>query len=152
MPTTRRKRTIAASQQELWDVVCDPHHLPRWWPRVTRVEDVTVTGTSDADAFTEVLGTRKGRGVRADFRVVESDAPRVRRWAQELEGSPFERMLISAETEVHLRAVDGDRSEVTLVLRQSVQGFFNRFGGFMFRRAAGATLDQALDGLERIVG
>ena len=40
MPTARRSRTIAAPAQELWDVIRDPHHLPRWWPRVTRVEDV----------------------------------------------------------------------------------------------------------------
>jgi uncharacterized protein YndB with AHSA1/START domain len=146
MPTTRRSRTIASAPEEVWAVVADPHHLPRWWPRVARVEDV------EGDAFTEVLATRKGRGVRADFRVVESDAPRRRCWAQELAGTPFERMFSAAETEVRLDPAGGAGTRVTLELRQSVHGFFNRFGGFMFRRAARATLEEALDALERIVG
>jgi len=37
-------------------------------------------------------------------------------------------------------------------LRQTLSGFFPRFGGFMVRRAAQATIDEALDGLERISG
>ncbi len=45
----------------------DPHHLPRWWPRVTRVEDV------EDGAFTEVMRTRKGKFVRADFNLVRAD-------------------------------------------------------------------------------
>ena len=43
-----------APAEDLWEVVRDPHHLPRWWPRVQRVEDV------DGDAFTEVRITAKG--------------------------------------------------------------------------------------------
>ena len=65
MPTARRSRTIAAPVEELWEVICDPHHLPRWWPRVKRVEDV------DGDAFTEVMTTAKGKVVRADFHLVQ---------------------------------------------------------------------------------
>ncbi len=41
-------------------------------------------------------------------------------------------------------------TEVTLELRQVLTGFFPRFGGHMVKRAAAATLDEALDGLERI--
>ncbi|MGH2855564.1 MAG: SRPBCC family protein, partial [Solirubrobacteraceae bacterium] len=40
MPTTQRTRTIAAPAGEVWELVSDPHHLPRWWPRVARVEGV----------------------------------------------------------------------------------------------------------------
>jgi len=54
MPTARRARTIAAPAQELWETIRDPHHLPRWWPRVSRVEDVA------DDQFTEVLSTSGG--------------------------------------------------------------------------------------------
>jgi uncharacterized protein YndB with AHSA1/START domain len=64
VPTARRSRTIAASVEEVWDVIRDPHHLPRWWPRVNRVEDV------DGGAFTEVMTTAKGNVVRADFQLV----------------------------------------------------------------------------------
>ena len=125
----------------------DPHHLPRWWPRVTRVEDV------DEFSFTEVFATKKGRPVRADFRVVESDAPRRRLWVQELEGTPFARFLKSAETEVRLDPAPGDdATEVTLEQRESPQGFFTHFGTFLMRRAARARLDAALDGLTQILG
>jgi uncharacterized protein YndB with AHSA1/START domain len=160
VPTARCTRTIAASADELWQVIRDPHHLPRWWPRVTRVEDV------EGDAFTEVMRTAKGRLVRADFNVVQADErERALRWSQRLEGTPFGRLLSSAETEVRLTpvasgaagspAADGappPATEVTIELRQSLTGFFPRFGGFMVRRAAAATLEQALDGLERISG
>src|ERR1700736_4640683 len=77
VPTARRTRTIDAPLQELWEVVRDPHHLPRWWPRVNRVEGV------EGDAFTEVMTTAKGRVVRADFNVVLADrAAGTLRWAQ----------------------------------------------------------------------
>ena len=122
----------------------DPHHLPRWWPRVTRVEAV------EGGAFTEVLKSAKGKLVRADFTLVEVDeAQRRLIWSQELEGSPFERLLASAETEVRLVSREQD-TDVTLELRQSLTGFFPRFGGYMVRRAAAATLDEALDGLQQI--
>ena len=48
MPSTRRSRTIAAPLQLLWEVVEDPHHLPRWWPRVERIEDVDGDAAYDA--------------------------------------------------------------------------------------------------------
>ena len=41
---------------------------------------------------------------------------------------------------------------MTIELRQSLNGVFPRLGGRMVRRAASATLEEALDGLERISG
>jgi uncharacterized protein YndB with AHSA1/START domain len=150
MPTTRRTRTIAASAEDLWQTINDPHHLPRWWPRVSRVEDVI------DDEFTEVLSTKSGKFVRADFRLAESDGNGRRlRWEQRLEGSPFARLLKSAETEVWLESVAseaGDATTVTIELRQALNGFFPRFGGYMVRKAAASTIEEALDGLERIGG
>ncbi|HMH46840.1 MAG TPA: SRPBCC family protein [Solirubrobacteraceae bacterium] len=146
MPTARRTRIIAASAEELWEVICDPHHLPRWWPRVNRVEDV------EDGAFTEVMKTAKGKLVRADFRLVRSDErAHSLAWQQQLEGTPFARLLSSAETRVSLEPV-AEGTSVTIELRQRLSGFFPRFGGFMVRRAAAATLDEALSGLERISG
>jgi len=148
LPTVRRTRTIAAPAQELWETIRDPHHLPRWWPRVSRVEDVT------ENAFTEVLNTAGGKAVRADFTLVESDeAARRLCWEQRLEGSPFARLLKAAETEVWLEQAGGEAelgTSVTIELRQALNGFFARFGGYMVRKAAASTLEQALDGLERI--
>src|SRR3954447_15809042 len=131
MPTPRRSRTIGATPEQVWRTVCDPHHLPRWWPRVQRVEAV------DAERFTEVLVTDKGRSLRADFRVLESRAPEVRRWAQEVEGSPFERLLRSAETDVRL-APDGGGgggTVVTVEVRQRLRGI-GALGSLVARRAA----------------
>ena len=156
MPTAQRSRTIAAPVEELWELLCDPHHLPRWWPRVSRVEDV------EGGAFTEVMRTSKGKVVRADFELVEADErERSLRWRQLVQGTPFGRVLESAETEVRLVAVPpgagagtagGAATEVTIELRQTLTGFLPRFGGYMVRRAAAATIEEALDGLERISG
>jgi uncharacterized protein YndB with AHSA1/START domain len=147
VPTARRSRTIAVPTQELWELVADPHHLPRWWPRVSRVEDVS------EQAFTEVLMTQKGKTVRADFQFVECDERSgVLRWAQQLQGTPFAGLLSSADTAVSLKDAGDSTTTVTIELIQSLNGFFSRFGSYMVKRAAAATLDEALDGLERIVG
>jgi|ERR1039458_745560 uncharacterized protein YndB with AHSA1/START domain len=150
MPNASASRTIAAPALQLWEVISDPHHLPRWWPRVTRVEDV------EDGAFTEVMKTRKGKLVRADFQLIESDEnAHLIRWEQRVQGTPFARVLKSAETELRLQpgsAQATETTEVTIELRQALNGFFPRFGGYMVRRAARATLDEALDGLERIGG
>lgn len=148
MPTAQRTRTIAASPRELWEVLVDPHHLPRWWPRVNRVEAV------EADAFTEVLISDKGKTVRADFKLLDTVESQRVVWAQRIENTPFARVLKSAETEISIVEAGGESpaSTVTIELRQSLQGFLPRLGGRFVRRAANSTIDEALDGLERIVG
>ncbi len=162
MPTARRSRTIAAPAQQLWELMRDPHHLPRWWPRVTRVEDVTLTGTGEVDAFTEVMKTRKGKLVRADFNVVCDEAERTLTWIQRIEGTPFASVLESAETQLRLAPLDTAGTEVTIELRQQLvassarhNSFLRlapRFGGRLVRRAATATIEEALNGLERVSG
>ncbi len=147
MLTVSTSRVIGAQPQDLWELVSDPHHLPRWWPRVTRVEDV------EDGTFTEVLKTAKGKVVRADFRLLAADeGERLLRWSQLIEGTPFARVLKSSETELRLGGQTSVGTEVTIELRQSPRGLFPRFGGRMIRRAARATLEEALEGLERIVG
>lgn len=155
MPTVTRSRTIAAPAQSLWEIISDPYHLPRWWPRVIRVEDV------EGDGFTEVMRTQQGKSVRADFDVVRR-APEqgVLAWDQRIPGSPFARVLKSARTEVRLspppilaggaggggadgaHAEDGGdggsgasrssrehlTTEVTLELQQELASFSPRFG------------------------
>ena len=82
-------------------------------------------------------------------RVVASERPRRRRFAQELAGSPFERLLRSSEIEIALTdAPEG--TEVTMELSQQLRGA-SRLGGFMFRGAARRTLEEALESLERTV-
>jgi uncharacterized protein YndB with AHSA1/START domain len=144
MPSARRSRTIAASPQTIWDVLEDPHHMPRWWPGVRRMEGV------EDSRFTQVFTTKKGRPVRLDFRVLESEAPWRRSWEQELIGSPLERVLAESVTEVVLEPAD-DGTRVTIEQRQKLRGY-SRTGGFMWRRATGSRLDEALEGLELICG
>ena len=145
MPTVASTRTIAASTSEVWEVVGDPHHLPRWWPRVTRVEDVR------ADAFTEVLLSDKGKLVRADFDLLDAETGRRLVWSQQIEGTPFGRVLASAEREIEL-VERGAGTEVTIELRQTLHGVLARLGSRLVKRAADATVEQALDGLERVFG
>jgi uncharacterized protein YndB with AHSA1/START domain len=147
VPTARCTRTIASPAGEVWELVADPHHLPRWWPRVVRVEGV------ERDAFTEVLASpRAGRLVRADFRVVAADERALRLvWVQQVDGTPFARLLAAAETELSLQVV-GRATEVTIELRQALRGLLPRLGARRVRRAAQATLEEALDGLERVLG
>jgi uncharacterized protein YndB with AHSA1/START domain len=144
VPTTRRTRLVGVDPDDVWRVVSDPHHLPRWWPRVRRVESVA------DDRWTKVLGTQKGKSVRADEHLVDSEPPSRRTWTQELEESPFERMFREVTTEVVLEPEAGG-TRVTLVLHQRLRGI-NRLGGFLLRRASRGVLDEALDGLERVCG
>ncbi|MCW2990617.1 MAG: Polyketide cyclase/dehydrase [Solirubrobacterales bacterium] len=145
MPTVARSREVAATPDAVWQLVGDPYHLPRWWPRVSRVEAVA------GGRFTEVLGgTKSGRAVRADFRVDEKRKNERLRFSQELEGSPFERVLKSSETEIAL-APSGAGTRVAITTRQKLRGL-SRLGGFLVKRATRKVLDEALDGLEATVG
>jgi hypothetical protein len=148
MPTTRRSRTIAAPPQRVWELIEDPHHMPRWWPGVTRMEDV------QAERWTQVFTTKKGRPVRLDFKLLSSeqpgpdgDPPGQRRWEQELYGTPFERVLSEAITEMKVEPAE-EGSRVTVTQIQKLRGY-SRTGGFLLRRATRTRLDEALDGLEQ---
>jgi len=142
VPSARRSRTLAASPETLWELIADPHHMPRWWPGVERMEGV------EADRFTQVFKTQRGRPVRADFQVLESTPPTTRSWEQEVAGTPFERVLSSSVIEVSL-APAGEGTEVTISHQQKLRGY-SRTGGFLLRRATASKLDEALDGLARI--
>jgi uncharacterized protein YndB with AHSA1/START domain len=135
---------LAAPPEEVWRVVGDPHHLPRWWPMVERVEAV------EPDAWTSVLRNRRsGRAVRADYRVTAHEPPVRRAWAQELANTPFERLLRSYEaTATVTPAARG--TEVALEVQQRHRGTA-RLGTFMARRAARRQLDIALDGLAAVL-
>ena len=73
-------------------MLADPRTLARWWPRVERVKAVTGEG------WTTVLRSERGRALRADWRLEADEARRRRAWAQELEGTPFAKVLRRAAT------------------------------------------------------
>ena len=136
----RRSRTVAATPEAVWRVVADPRSLARWWPRVERVKSVS------GDGWTTVLRSERGRALRADWRLEVSESGR-RAWAQELEGTPFAKVLHHRRIEVRVSAA-GDGTKVELELSQRGRRMA-RFGSFMLRRAARKELDGALDGLSR---
>src|SRR4051794_4756400 len=144
MPTVVRSRTIAASQQQLWELVSDPYHLPRWWPTVQRVEDV-----SD-DAWTTVATSSRGRAVRFDWSRVYIEPPERIVWRQELAQTPFERFLRESVTGVILQAA-GDATEVELRIVRKLRGLARFGGGVQMRWAIRSELDGALDQLETVM-
>ncbi len=140
-----RERVLAVTPPAVWEVVGDPAQLVRWWPRVERVESV------DRAGFTEVYRTKRGRLVRADFRIATLETAREIRVVQQLEGTPFAQILSAASKRFALApaggGADGVRgTRVTLELDQTPVGLA-RFGRLMVRRAMRRQLDEALDAL-----
>ena len=148
MPSVARRRVIDAPVESVWSVVSDPHHLPRWWPDTIRVENVR-GGSGRRSQWTTVLETKSGRGVRADFRCTSSSARERFVFEQEVADTPFERILRSWVTEIHLDP-RGAGTEVRIESRQTLRGL-SRLGSPMMRRATARKLDEALDGLEEVV-
>lgn len=149
MPRVARRRRISARAADIWSIVSDPYHLPRWWPRTRRVENVTEGADPKGRKWTQVFETREGRGIRADYRCVSAARDERYVFEQLLEGTPFAGILQSARTEIRLQPDDGE-TEVTLSSEQRLRGL-SRLGGFMMRRATGRTLAEALSELERAI-
>ncbi|MGH2782481.1 MAG: SRPBCC family protein, partial [Thermoleophilaceae bacterium] len=141
----RRETVVPAAPEEVWRLVSDPAHLPRWWPGVTRVEEAA------PETWTTVLSPPKGgKSVRADYTRVEAEDGRRLRWRQEVEESPFERILAAAATEIALEAEDG-QTRVTIALDQTPRGWA-RFAPIQFRAAGVRQVQGALAGLEAVFG
>ncbi len=135
---------LAAPPAEVWRTVSDPDSLPRWWPGVTRVEDAS------PEAWTKVLGSPRGKAVRADFTRVEAVEGERLVWRQELEESPFERILASAVTSVALSAAE-EGTRVEVALDQRPRGWA-RFAPMQFRAAGVRQVKGAIEGLEALFG
>ena len=140
----RRETVLAAPPAEVWRTVSDPDSLPRWWPGVTRVEDASPA------AWTKVLGSPRGKAVRADFTRVEAVEGERLVWRQELEESPFERILASAVTSIALSAVE-EGTRVEVALDQRPRGWA-RFAPLQFRAAGVRQVKGAIEGLEALFG
>ena len=138
----RRTRRVAAPPERVWEVVSDPYALPRWWPRTQRVESVSAAG------WTSVLGTDRGRSLRADWQVVTSEPPARRRWAQDLDGSPFAKLFTAHEVELRIAPREGG-SEVSLEVDQALRGWA-RLAPFLVRGGARRQADAALRGLAEL--
>jgi uncharacterized protein YndB with AHSA1/START domain len=141
----RRERVVSGAPDDVWRIVSDPARLPAWWPGVSRVEDAS------REAWTTVLVSPKGKNVRADYTRVEAREPERLRWRQELEESPFERLLASASTEIELEPEAGGGTRVRLTLDQRPRGWA-RFSPFQLRAAARRQAEEALNGLAELLG
>jgi uncharacterized protein YndB with AHSA1/START domain len=150
MPKVTRKRVIFASSNEVWRLVSDPYSLPRWWPKVSRVESVDRKPEGKRSQWTKVLETAEGRGVRADYRCLSSAEGERYVWEQQVADSPFERHLRRSVVEIGLRP-DGEGTEVSLTSEQKLRGM-SRLGAPLMRGGQGKILDAALDGLETALG
>lgn len=150
MAVVARSRVIGASARAVWELVVDPHNLPRWWPDADRVEGVEGEPGARHSHFTLVMSTSGGRPVRADYRCPEQGAGRRLVWEQQLEDTPFAGFLRSAAIEIRLDDAAGGTSTVTIEARRRLRGL-SRLGSPMMRRATGRTLERALDGIEGVV-
>ena len=142
MPTVTCSRTIPVPQPELWELLSDPHHQPRWWPNVERMEAV------GEDGFTQVLKTRRGKPIRADFAIVACHPRSMVVWEQQLPGTPFARVLSESVIQVDLGPAPG-ATVVTLSHRLKPRGY-SRTGGFLIGRDTTKQLERLLDGIARL--
>jgi uncharacterized protein YndB with AHSA1/START domain len=140
----RKETVVPAAPEEVWRLVSDPARLPQWWPGVTRVEEAT------ADAWTTVLSSPKGKAVRVDYSLVEVEPERRVVWRQEVDESPFERILASATTEIAI-AEDAGGTLVTVSLDQRPRGWA-RFAPLQFRAAGKRQVAGAVEGLKAVFG
>lgn len=149
MPTVVRSRALEVDPDRVWRLLSDPHNLPRWWPGTARVESVDGEPGTTRSRFTQVLATRKGTPVRADYRCTESTPNERLVWEQRIEGTPFEKFLRRAQLELRIAsAPSGPSSLVTLAGRRDLRGL-SRLGAPMMSRATRRSLEDALDGIER---
>lgn len=146
MPTVARSRSIPVPAERVWDLISDPHNLPRWWPETVRVESVDGAPGARRSRFTQVLGTKKGSSVRADFRCTESTSGQRLVWEQQLEGTPFEKFLRGSELEFRVEP-DGPGTRITIEGRRALRGL-SRLGGPMMSGATKRVLDGALEGIQ----
>jgi carbon monoxide dehydrogenase subunit G len=142
--TVSRSRTLGAAPEGIWRILIDPDQLPRWWPGVQRVEDVS------PGAWTKVLRAPKaGKAVRADYSLEEADPLSRMVWRHEVEESPFERLMSQALYQFDLEPQNGD-TRVKITARLRLRGL-SRLGSLQVRRATARRLEEALDGLEGVV-
>ena len=133
---------MAAAPEAVWEVVSDPRRLARWWPRTERVKGITAKG------WTTVLRSERGRAVRADWRLEQSERRCAGRGPRSSTARRSRGCCASAAWRRGSSALDGG-TQVRLELRQRRAGGQARAA--QMRRAAGRELDGALDGLEDVL-
>ncbi len=108
-----------------------------------RVEEV------EPHAWTNVLGSSRGKLVRADYTLLEREPERRMAWRHEVAESPFERILVESRTEIELEP-DAGGTAVTIAIEHEPRGWA-RLAPFQLRSATTKQIDGALAGLARLL-
>lgn len=148
MPSVTRKTKLAATPDQVYDVVSDPARLADWWPRVVRVEDVAGKPGTERTRWTCVLGADSGRMLRLDYRCSGATRPGRYEWEHELEGTPYEKHLARQAMEAKIVESAGG-SEVSLTTVNSLRGTA-KIAGFSMKKGQRDLLDEALKGLTEL--
>lgn len=130
-------------------MISDPRRQAGWWPRVTRIEDVSGRPGAERTRWTSVLQADSGRMLRLDYRCSSATRPRRYEWEQELEGTGFEKHLLRQAFEATV-AADDRGSLVALTAVHTLKGTA-KLAGFAMRRGQRELLDNALASLAALV-
>ncbi len=141
---------MAATPDQVYDLISDPSRLAEWWPRVVRVEHVTGRPGAERARWTCVLGADSGRMLRLDYRCTGATRPERYEWEHELEGTPYESHLARQAVEARI-ASEGDACEVSLTTVNTLRGTA-KIAGFSMKKGQRDLLDEALASLARVFG
>ena len=117
-------------------LVSDPHHLPRWWPRTVRVEDVRRRRRAP-QPLDDGARDRARQGVRADYRCTGADRRGALRVGAGDRGDAVRAdPALRGSSRSASQGRDGS-TVVTLASSERLRGL-SRLGSPMMRRATGA--------------
>lgn len=150
MPVVAQKREFPVAPDVVYDVISDPRKQAGWWPRVTRIEDVTGRPGAERARWTSVFQADSGRLLRLDYRCIAASRPSRYEWEQELEGTPFEKHLARQAVAVRIEP-SATGSEVTLTADHTIRGMA-KIAGFAMRKSQRQLLNTALDSLGELLG
>ena len=148
MPRVSRRQRLEASPGDIWRVVSDPYHLPRWWPRTQRVENVT-SGPRRAASGPRCWRRETGGACAPTIAASAPQRASATCSSSSWRGHPSTGSC--ARPAPRSDAARAGRHRVTMTAEQRLRGL-SRLGGLMMRRAMGRTLSEALNGLERATG
>lgn len=143
MPRNTVTRNLTADPDTLWKLVGDPSKLPRWWPKVERVD------RRDPERFTKWVVSPRGRAVEMHYSLEEAGPGRRTVWRQDLDAGPFARSLRSASEEIRVEQ-SGDGSRLSLSLERRLRGSA-RLGAWFVWRGQRRELREAMDAVEERV-
>jgi uncharacterized protein YndB with AHSA1/START domain len=142
LPRVSRKVELPVGIGSVWEFVSNPGNLPRWWPRVVRVEGVVGRSGTATLSWTSLLEADSGRRVRLDFEATNCDPPVQFSWCQELTGTQFEKHLRRQEYSIRLEGSQ-DRTVLELVAETDLKGSA-KLATLNLRKSQGQVLDRAL--------